>query len=81
MKIGGWRRPNDAKALNHTEKENPTTVFNMLDRVLHNGSKCVFKKICVSYCLHVRLHLALAGLVARTPALGTWKGLTVWPDL
>lgn len=41
MKIGGWRRPNDAKALNQTEKENPTTVFNALEHVLHNGSHCV----------------------------------------
>lgn len=47
MKISGWRRPNDAKALNHTERENPTTVFNLLDCALHNGSKCVSKKMCL----------------------------------
>lgn len=41
MKFSGWRRPNDAKALNQTEKENPTTVFNILEHVLHSGSKFV----------------------------------------
>lgn len=46
MKFSGWRQPNDAKALNHTEKKNPTTVFNMLLCVLHNGSKCVCQRIC-----------------------------------
>ena len=33
MKFSGWRRPNDVKALNQTEKENPTTVLNMLEQV------------------------------------------------
>lgn len=37
MKFGGWRRPNDANALNQPEKENPTTLFNMLQHVLHSG--------------------------------------------
>lgn len=44
MKSSGWRRPNDAKALNQTEKGNPTTVFKMLKHVLHNGSKFVCER-------------------------------------
>lgn len=54
MKFSGWWRPHDAKALNHTEKENPTTVFNMLERVLQNGSTCVSvrENMCVSHCFH-----------------------------
>lgn len=47
MKFSWWRRPNDAKALNQTEKENPTTVFNVLEHALHNGSKFVCMRECV----------------------------------
>lgn len=47
IKSSGWRQPNDAKALNQTVKENPTTVINMLERVLHNVSKFVCVRECV----------------------------------